>query len=223
MKTTILFSNVQGDITADDSKQQCSFFDIVAEQLKTYIQPHSNLVFVNAPGFKNDNLYCDAIVECFKKIDIHFDSIVELSDKTPSGALDNFTMNNRVYFLMGGNPLTQRKIIKDFYLEQELKDYDGVVVGMCAGAINLSKHSIITTDDDFKKPLDYPGLERVNAIIEPHFVLDDSIFTQNRLKEIRQFCTKLKTDIVAMTDESCIVVTDKVNIFGVTHTINYVE
>ena len=223
MKTTILFSNVQGDICADNSREQCAFFEVVADQFKKYIQPHSNLVFINAPGFKNDNLYCDAIVECFKKIDIHFDSVVELTDNTKAGVLDNFTMNNRVYFLMGGNPLTQRKIIKDFYLEEELKNYDGVVVGMCAGAINLSKNSIITTDDDFKKALDYPGLERVNATIEPHFVLDDSIFTQNRLKELRQFCNKLKCDIVALTDESCVVVTDKVDIYGTTYTINYIE
>ncbi len=219
MKTTILFSNVNGNIYAENSKDVCSFNENTAAQLKKYITSGSNLVFINAPGLNNDKNYYQTMLSCFEKLGIKFTSSIELTDTTDKNDFDNFAANDRVYFLMGGNPLTQRKIIKDFALEQTLEKYEGVVIGMCAGAINLSTHSIITTDDDFKQALSYLGLKRVSATIEPNFELDDSLYTQNRIKEIKKFCQELKTDIVGLAVDACIVVTDKVEIFGNAYTI----
>ena len=212
MKQTILFSNVVGDICSD--KNDCEFNSNLTNVLKSSIKNNSNLVFINAPGFQNDHLYFEKILKCFEKVGIVFEKTIELSDNSKKEEFLNFP-KSRVYFLMGGNPLTQLEIIKQYDLQAELKNFDGVVIGFCAGAINLSKYSIITSDDDFAEPMWYQGINRVDISIEPHFKLDDTDFTKNRLKEIEKFCNDLKINIYAVPDESVInVVGKKVEFFG---------
>lgn len=212
MKETILFSNVIGDITSQN--EECSFNPNTISLLRNSIKNNQNLVFINAPGFENDNKYFDKILKAFDKIGVKFANVIEISD---ASKLDEFASfpQNRVYFLMGGNPLTQLALIKKYNLIEELRNYDGLVIGFCAGAINLSKHSIITTDDEFDEPLYYNGINRINITIEPHFYLDDSEFTQNRLKEIDNFCKTLNTEIYAIPDESAIdVLGDSIGFYG---------
>lgn len=212
MKETILFSNVNGDITSQN--EECSFNSNTTSLLKKAIENNQNLVFINAPGFENDNLYFEKIIKCFNKIGINFLNAIEIYDDSKIEEFKSFP-KNRVYFLMGGNPLTQFELIKKYDLTEELKNYNGVVIGFCAGAINLSKHSIITTDDDFDTPLSYDGIGRVDISVEPHFYLDDSAFTKNRLKEIDGFCQALNTEIYAIPDESAIdILGDSIGFYG---------
>ena len=212
MKETILFSNVIGNIASLD--EECSFNPNTVCLLSNSIQKNQNLVFINAPGFLNDNLYFKKILKCFEQIGITFNQTIEISDNSKIEELNHFPQN-RVYFLMGGNPLTQYSLIKQYNLVDELKNYDGLVIGFCAGAINLSKFSIITSDDDFDEPLYYNGINRIDITIEPHFYLDDSDFTKNRLKEIEKFCKVLGCEIYAIPDESAIdVLGDSIGFYG---------
>ena len=212
MKQTILFSNVLGDISSKN--EDCSFNQNLINAIQNSNCNDKNLVFINAPGFENDDLYFNKILNCFKKIDFHFDKTIELSNMSKIQELADFP-KNRIYFLMGGNPLTQYELIKNYGLLDELKNYDGLVIGFCAGAINLSKHSIITTDNDFDTPLSYNGINRINISIEPHFYLDDSSFTKNRLLEIKNFCKSLNTNIYAIPDMSVIhVIDEKIEFLG---------
>ena len=212
MKETILFSNVVGDITALD--EECFFNPNLVCVLRGANCENKNLVFINAPGFENDHLYYEKILKCFDKIGITFNSTIEISDTSKIEELAKFP-KDRVYFLMGGNPLTQFALIRKYDLIEELKNYEGVVIGFCAGAINLSKNSIITTDDDFDEALYYEGINRVDLTIEPHFHLDDTEFTKNRIKELNNFANVLKTEIYAIPDSSVIdVLGDSVGFYG---------
>ena len=212
MKETILFSNVIGDITS--SNEECSFNPNTTCLLRNAIKNNQNLVFINAPGFKNDCLYFDKILKCFDKIGITFNNVIEISDNSKINEFANFPQN-RVYFLMGGNPLTQYKLIKQYNLLEELKNYGGLVIGFCAGAINLSKYSIITSDNDFSEPIYYNGINRIDITVEPHFYIDDSEFTKNRIKELNEFSKTLNTEIYAMPDKSAIDIRgDSIGFYG---------
>lgn len=216
MKQTILFSNVVGNIYSEQTAD-CEFNPNLQKVLKHSIKQKSNLVFINAPGFTNDNLYFAKIMNCFKKANINFDNTIELSDTTKTKELEAFPDNKRVYFLMGGNPITQLELIKFYNLEQTIKNYDGIVIGFCAGAINVSKYSIITSDGDFEKPFWYYGLGRIEISIEPHFDFDDTDFTKNRIAEINNFCKILNTNIYAIPDRSVINICDKIEFLGDIH------
>ena len=76
-----------------------------------------------------------------------------------------------------------------------------MVIGFCAGAINLSKYSIITSDDDFDKPNSYDGIAREDICIEPHYN-DANDGTRNN--ELNVFSKRYNTKIYCIPDESII-------------------
>ena len=196
---TLLFSNVIRE------EKNMKFNNYMSKYLKENIQDSSNLVFINAPGLGNENEYLLGIIKCFENINIKFNNILDIELDTTKDEVSKFINNNEniVYFLMGGNPLTQIEIIKKLELTDVLKNFNGLVIGFCAGAINLSKYSIITTDDDFDKTDSYDGIGRVDLIIEPHY---NNPNDENRNKEILDFSKKYNQMICAIPDESIIVV-----------------
>ena len=202
MKKTLFFSNVIGDITSKDNSN-IKFNTYMEEYLKDNIDTNSNLVFINAPGLGNEENYLSNVLICFKKIGIIFEDVLEIEKETKKEIVKDFINKKEkiVYFLMGGNPYTQRDIIYDNELSNIIKEYDGLVIGFCAGAINLSQYSIITTDDDFKEKDSYEGIGREEVTIEPHYNSDIDI---KRNKEIEYFAEKYNTTIYALPDESII-------------------
>ena len=102
---------------------------------------------------------------------------------------------------MGGNPITQMQIIEKYNLNKTIKNHNDLVIGFCAGAINLSKISIITSDEDFEKSNSYIGIGRENICIEPHYNEEND---DKRNKEIQDFCNQYNTIIYAIPDKSII-------------------
>lgn len=213
MKKTILFSNIIWQ------EKDSRFNNYMEEYLKENVKQHSNLVFINAPGIGEDETYLSIITSCFKNINITFDNILDVEFNTQKEYIEDFIKEkeNIVYFLMGGNPLTQYDIILQNNLAEIIKEYEGIVIGFCAGAINLSKYSIITTDEDFKENCSYKGIGRVELIIEPHYNVDEKNMKElnTRNDEIIKFAKKYDMNIYAIPDESMIVVeNDNVIKFG---------
>ncbi len=198
MKKTLLFSNLIGDISSSNSIDQCSFNEYTAEYLKNNVKKNSKLVFIDAPGFGNEENYLNTIINCFKKIGVFFDKVIDINKQ-----MDDMKGENVVYFLMGGNPITQFEIIKKNNLELKIKNHQGLVIGFCAGAINLSKYAIITSDQDFNQPDSYLGLNRIDLTLEPHY--------ESELKrdlELKGFAKKYNIEILAIPDQSIIIVED---------------
>lgn len=213
MKKTLLFSNIIGDITKKENSN-IKFNKYMEEFLSKHIKKDYKLVFINAPGLGGEENYLNNIIKCFKEINIEFREIFDLEFNSDSNKLESFIKNENevVYFLMGGNPLTQMEIIKQFNLENRIKEHNGLVIGFCAGAINLSKYSIITTDEDFDKCQSYKGIERIRIIIEPHYNEIDDL---NRNKELKDFAKQYNQTIYAVPDESIIVVeNDNITEYG---------
>ena len=138
MKKTLLFSNVVGDVT---SKEICDikFNKYMEHFLSEHIKKAYKLVFINAPGLGGEESYLNNIIKCFEKIGIEFSEIFDLNFNSDSSKLESFIKDEReiIYFLMGGNPLTQMDIIKKFNLKNRIKEHSGLVIGFCAGAIIL--------------------------------------------------------------------------------------
>lgn len=183
------------------------FNNYTADYLVKNISSGSRLLFINAPGLGGEENYLANILTCFSKIGIKFAEILDLNIDTSSVNVKNFIQQGGeiVYFLMGGNPLAQMEIIKKFDLSESIKIHEGLVVGFCAGAINLSKYSIITSDDDFDHPQSYRGIGRMPIVVEPHYN-DDSDMARN--EEINDFAREYGETIYAIPDDSAIVVED---------------
>lgn len=200
-KKTLFFSNIVGNVMKNDKTVR--FNDYMSKYLIKNVDSSYSLVFIEAPGLGGEENYLPNIINCFNKIQIKFKSIIHVDDDTLKSEIDCFLSNNDkiVFFLMGGNPYTQFEIIKKLDLIEVIKNYEGLVIGFCAGAINLSKYSIITSDDDFEKPDSYLGIERENICIEPHY---NDISNNVRNNELKGFAKRYNTKIFCIPDESII-------------------
>ena len=179
------------------------FNDYMSNYLKQNIDNNYSLVVIDAPGLGGEDNYLPNIIKCFKKIGIIFKNIMHVDEDTFRSDVDYFLSNNSniLFFLMGGNPYSQLEIIKELNMVDEIKNHEGLVIGFCAGAINLSKYSIITSDEDFDKPDSYYGINREDICIEPHY--NDPNDT-NRNNELKEFSLKYNTKIYCIPDESII-------------------
>ena len=216
-KKTLFFSNVIGNIMLNEN--DIEFNKYMSEYLKENLDSSYSMVFIDAPGLGGEENYLPNIIKCFSKIGIKFKSIIHIDEDIQRSDVDYFLSNNDkiIYFLMGGNPYKQYEIIKSLDMIDQIKNHNDLVIGFCAGAINLSKFSIITTDEDFDKPDSYYGIGRENICIEPHYN-DPNDSSRNR--ELKEFSLKFNTKIYCIPDESIIYYEDgKKNDKGKIYTI----
>lgn len=76
-------------------------------------------------------------------------------------------------------------------LKPIIKTFKKVVIGISAGAINLSNISLCSKDeeDGVEKTITYEGIGRINYTIEPHFDIDNKILLQNELYPLSEKMT----------------------------------
>ena len=200
-KKTLFFSNIVGNIMIDEENGR--FNDFMTEYLKKNINNEYSMIFINAPGIGGEEYYLKNMMRCFEKAGIKLKAVLDVEPNTTREELDDFINANEkiFFFLMGGNPYSQMETIERLDLKQTIKGFNGLVIGFCAGTINLSKYSIITSDEDFKNPDTYLGIGREDICIEPHYTSADN---DKRNGEILDFSKKYNTKIYCVPDESII-------------------
>lgn len=200
-KKTLFFSNIVGNIMIDEENGR--FNDFMTEYLKKNINNEYSMIFINAPGIGGEEYYLKNMMRCFERTGIKLKAVLDVEPDTIREEVDNFINTNEkiFFFLMGGNPYSQMETIERLDLKETIKGFNGLVIGFCAGTINLSKYSIITSDEDFKNPDTYLGIGREDICIEPHYTSADN---DKRNSEILDFSKKYNTKIYCVPDESII-------------------
>ena len=198
-KKTLFFSNIIGNVEEED----VHFNDYMSKYLIKNLDNSYSMIFINAPGLGGEEYYLSSVLNCFHKININFQDVLYIDEKSSKEELINFLENHNkiIYFLMGGNPYTQMEIIEKLSMKERIKNQDDLVIGFCAGAINLSKYSIITSDEDFQEPDSYMGIGREDICIEPHY---NDPTDQKRNSELENFSKKYHTKIYCIPDTSII-------------------
>lgn len=81
----------------------------------------------------------------------------------------NYINNANLIYFMGGYPFAQKEFIVRNKLENALHSYQGVILGISAGAMNMSKYIIMVTDGpDSNKTRVEDGLGLANFSVFPH-------------------------------------------------------
>ena len=107
--------------------------------------------------------------EHFKNVGIIFDKVNIITPNINSNDAKEMIKNASFIMLMGGNPFSQKEMCEKLNIIEDLKRYDGVMLGYSAGAMLMSKNIIITPCSDA-----YPnfqieeGLNLDNISIYPH-------------------------------------------------------
>lgn len=139
-------------------------------------------------------IYKDKIINWLKSIEVSF------SECYLTG-LDDELKSYDVIFLMGGNPINQIEIINKINLKNIINKAK-VVIGVSAGAINLSKEAIYFNDYSKKVEM-YDGLGLTDINVYPHFDITNEYFVE----EVKTV-SRLKS-LIALPNNSFIKIDDK--------------
>ena len=128
--------------------------------------------------------FSDPLLDC-KECKMRFRADNLIDDFDPEAHADGMTKeemfssieNADIIFLMGGDILKQNEFLMKNDLKPIIKTFKKVVIGISAGAINLSNISLCSKDeeDGVEKTITYEGIGRINYTIEPHFDIDNKI------------------------------------------------
>lgn len=161
-----------------------AFWDELGIQLKNDLQAEKRIVYIPGSTKKEKlertiNEKIPFFTEHFKKIGISFDDVKCITPETSKEEAQEWIKESDMVMLMGGNPFLQKELIEEKELTKLLKNYDGVMMGFSAGAMNMSKYIIITPCSEEYPEFDVRmGLNLSEISIFPHNNFKGDIFPE---------------------------------------------
>lgn len=159
-----------------------AFWPALAGQLKKDLTGTERIVYIpgsNTPEkmAKAFNKYIPAFTEHFRKIGICFDNVECITPEMGEEEAKTLVMNSNMVLMMGGNPFLQQELYTSKGLGPVLQNYNGVILGFSAGAMNMSKYIIITPCSEEYPDFDIrPGLDLNGLSIYPHNNFEGNVF-----------------------------------------------
>ena len=153
----------------------------IVDQFKNDIKKFDKVVFVasdmNNPTEKVMG-YANIFFDSLKMVGIEFANYLVL-DGSKINEAKQYIDGADLVFLCGGDTYNQHVFFEAIYLKSLLENYQGVVVGQSAGALNMSSNVFNSPEDmEESEPVFYEGLGLVNINIEPHFKYDTFDFNE---------------------------------------------
>ncbi|MBQ2999636.1 MAG: Type 1 glutamine amidotransferase-like domain-containing protein [Clostridia bacterium] len=143
--------------------------------LKQLIKERNCFAFVASKfekDFEKTDRYFYHFLKMFEGISINFDKVYSIDGRRSLQEMQDIVKQSDVVWLAGGDSPAQMEYLKKFELDEIIRNHNGVIIGMSAGAINLGKTSICTVSSGHNIQSVYNGLGCVDISVEPHFCLD---------------------------------------------------
>jgi len=152
------------------------FTDDFSMVLKKYIKTGMNFVFV-ASEFENiyekTDWYCNHFLKMFSDCGITFDRVDVVDNRMSRETAQGTVRNADVLWLAGGDTPTQFSYLEAYDLISCIKEQKGIIIGMSAGSINMTKTAICTLTCEHDELKIYEALGLVEFSVEPHFDKDN--------------------------------------------------
>ena len=174
-----------------EGKKKVAF---IASSPKSY---DKNDLFVNG---NNDNIV--GMKNHLKKV-MDIEDITIIDERISNEDGKNAILNADVVYLLGGDPFTQLEYIKTNNYDDTLKEYDGIILGTSAGAMNMSEKGYYSKDEDYPDSFFYDAMGMTDITIDPHFEIDN----EEQIKEAEIFSKE--HIIVGLPNSSAIRIEDK--------------
>lgn len=178
------------------------FTSEVRDNLLIDIKSDLKIVFIasSPDSFDITDKYSNRYLGWFSDIGINFKSSKVIDNRMNKYEMIKEIKEASVIFLMGGPTLIQIDFLKQNELHKALREYEGCVLGLSAGAVNMAKVSICTAEREEDKTEIYEGINLLDISIEPHFKVRGNETNLNELLRISE-----EHDIYAMCDNGAIV------------------
>ena len=166
----------------------------IIEQIKEKLTNENTIVFItsNPDDYEKNDNYAKITFESFNISGFNFKKLIIIDNRF----LDNIEKtikSSDLVFLSGGNTEIEMKYFEKIKLREILKEYNGVIIGQSAGAINLASIAVCSPEyeEEIGKNYVWPGLDLTKINIEPHFHLE----INNKLEE------KLRNELLSLSEK----------------------
>ena len=147
-----------------------------SELLNTCLKTGMNFVFV-ASEFENihekTDWYCNNFLKMFSDCGITFKSVNVIDGRISKETAQEMIRRADVLWLAGGDTPTQFAYLESYGLIECIREHKGVIIGMSAGSINMTKTAVCTVTCGHTELKIYEGLGLVSFSVEPHFDRDN--------------------------------------------------
>lgn len=161
------------------ARYYCSGFDLdnffghgLGDMLKADIKDTKSIVYIPGGVDKIEKAKVKHIpnfTKHFKNSGIEFESVNVITPELSSDEAKESIKTASFVMLMGGDPFKQRELCEELGIMDELKKFNGVMLGFSAGAMLMSKFIIITPcSEQFPDFHIEPGLNLDGISIYPH-------------------------------------------------------
>jgi len=174
------------------------FYDSVIKYFQKDIKDNSTITFI-ASSFNNyekNDLYYNNMIKFFNDINIKFKEIYLIDTRITKEEAKELIKSSDIVYIMGGDPYSEMESINSYNLIEVLKKFEGIIIGVSAGSINMNTNICYVDENNNIK--EYKGIGLTDYNIAPHLDFNNIDY----LKEIFRVSKIIKT--IALPNESFI-------------------
>ena len=158
-----------------------SFVNKFGEMLANDLKLRKSLVMIPCGGDKEaTEAHVGFVTQQLEEVGIVFERKIILSKDMSREEQCRYIKDADLVYLMGGYPFSQKAFLEENELQECLREYSGVVLGISAGAMNISKYIIMVTDgvnsDEMRVE---EGLGLVDFSVFPHCAFSGDTFAKS--------------------------------------------
>ncbi len=207
MRTLFLTSEIGTSIKQNGERKPCKLENTnnFLINFKNSITKHKIALFFasNPTTFESNDKYAGYIQSSFAMSGITFEKNYVVDDRTTN--VDDLIAKADLIYLMGGQTLVQRDFFDKIKLRAMLKNFNGVIIGESAGAINMADNAYESRDDIAEESHWYKGLGLTKYNIEPHFSENNTELINLTLKP-----DSFKSPFIALENRSYIMIKENI-------------
>lgn len=158
-----------------------SFVNKFGEMLSVDVKQYKQLALIpSTDDYNKSKEHLEFMKQQLAEAGMCFDECTILTDTMSEAELKEQIRNSDMIYMMGGYPRIQRHFIRKHGLERTLHEFDGVILGISAGAMNMSKYIIMVTDGENNDEIKVDnGLGLVDFSIFPHCAFSGETFAES--------------------------------------------
>lgn len=130
-----------------------------------------------------------------------FEKVYAISKKTPAYLARKWVKSADMIVMLGGNPIEQKAMCRKIKIWRMLRNYDGIMLGMSAGAMNMSEYvMVLPISHEYPDFNIVPGLNRDGISIYPHNNTTEDEYPEMIALDYGE--TYWRNDIIAASDDA---------------------
>ncbi|MDF2908538.1 MAG: peptidase [Herbinix sp.] len=169
---TIFLTSMTLENMNDISPKLNNINNFVTQLKKYHKKGFDNFVYFpsNPITYDNNDSYANLYCKAFENSDFKFNNCI-LVDNRNSSKIHEIINDADIIILGGGELPRQNTFFNNLHLKQELNYYDGIIVGMSAGSMNLADivFDFPELDEHIGNPNFLKGLGFTDINIVPHY------------------------------------------------------